>query len=111
MRLDTANIARVQAACDAIAEIMDTAAFRSRFSNVRLLRSVGEIEGARQHLPSALLPFMVEPQPESVDVYAFDSNDEIAPKVVVWNDHAVVWDWSSFELFMKWIRDDPRDCV
>jgi hypothetical protein len=107
MRPSSSSIARVQAACGAIAEVMDSPAFGSRLPNARLLRSAEEIDATRQFLPSAFLPFMTHRRPTSTDVYAFESGDAIGGKIVVWNDHAVVAHWSSFEAFIAWLRGDP----
>lgn len=109
MRLDSSNLARVDAACNSVAATMDSAAFRGRFSDVRLLRAAHEIEGAREQLPAALLPFMVETRSSGTDVYALDLQDEHAGRVVAWCDHAVVADRPSFEAFTGWLRGDPSD--
>ena len=50
---------------------------------------------------------MSEEQPGSTDVYAFDLQDEQGNRVVVWNDHAVVADWKTFEEFVDWVSRDP----
>jgi hypothetical protein len=109
MRFDSSDFARAEAACDAIAGVMDTPAFRSRFSGVRLLRSSQDIQAIREQLPDAFLPFMTEQQPASGDVYAFDLETQSGDRVVVWNDHAVVADWPSFKAFCNWLRGDPGD--
>jgi hypothetical protein len=74
--------------------------------NARLLRAAEEIEATRRDLPSGFLPFMIERQPDSTDVYGFESADEVRGKVVVWNDHAVVADWGSVEEFLNWACGD-----
>jgi hypothetical protein len=107
MRLDSSNVTRVEAACDAIAAVMDTRAFRARFSTVRLLRSSDDIQAVRKDLPHGLLPFMTEQQPASTDVYAFDLVNDDGHRVVVWNDHAVVAEWPSFDVFADWLCGDP----
>jgi hypothetical protein len=107
MQLDSSNIARVEAACNAVAAMMDTPAFRARFSTVRLLRTSQDIQAARKDLPHGLLPFMTEQQPASTDVYAFDLLNDNGERVVVWNDHAVVADWTNFDAFAGWLRGDP----
>lgn len=107
MQLTTSNIARIETACNTIVKVMDDPTLRSRFPNVRLLRSSKEIEATRKSLPSVLLPFMIELQPTSADVYAFEVGDEVSDKVVVWNDHAIVADWSRFEDFVNWLCGNP----
>jgi hypothetical protein len=107
MSLNSSKIARVEAACGAIAEVMESSEVRIRFPKAHLLRSSEEIEATRQSLPSAFLPFMTEQQPNSTDVYAFESGDDVGGRVVVWNDHAVVGDWNSFEAFIAWLRAGP----
>ena len=107
MPLDPSDIARAQAACDVLAASVSSPAFRSRFPSARLLRSAEVIEAARRELPTTLLPFMSEEQPGSTDVYAFDLQDEQGNRVVVWNDHAVVADWKTFEEFVDWVSRDP----
>lgn len=103
MQLTSLNIARANAACDAIADLMDTHAFRRRFSGMRLLRLSQDIRAIREQLPDAFLPFMTD----SSDVYAFDLGTRSGERVVVWNDHAVVADWPSFEAFVSWLRGTP----
>lgn len=71
-----------------------------------MLRSAEEIEAARQNLPIDFLPFMTEHQPDSIDVYAFDMGLKSRDAVVVWNDHAVVYEWKNFEEFIDWLRGD-----
>jgi len=102
MPLDSSQ--RVAQACNALAAIADTASFRSRFPNSRLLRSAADIEAARRNLPATLLPFMLQDQPGSTDVYAFDLDDPNGTRVVVWNDHAVVAEWSSLAEFLAAMR-------
>jgi hypothetical protein len=104
MSLDSSDLARVIAACDALATLIDTPDIRARFSKLRLLRSEEDIEAARRQLPRTLLPFMSEVQPHSTDVYAFDLEDPRGSRVIVWNDHAAVADWSDFDSFLDWLR-------
>lgn len=108
MQLDFSKLARVQSACDAVGPMMDTPNFRTRFPTARLLRSVHEVEteAARARLPSTLLPFMAEDQARWADVYALDLEDRSEQRVVVWADHAVVAEWSTFDAFLVWVRDD-----
>ena len=107
MQLNPSNIARIESACNVISDVMITAIFRGRFSDVRLIRSVEEIEAIHENLPPAFLPFMTERQVDSIDIYAFDVEDEAGCRIVVWNDHAVVADWPSFTEFIDWIRGGP----
>jgi hypothetical protein len=95
---------RVAQACNALAAISDTQTFRSRFPSSRLLRSAADIEAARQNLPATLLPFMLQEQPGSTDVYAFDLDDPSGARIVVWNDHAVVADWPGIAEFLAAMR-------
>src|SRR5688572_20634616 len=104
MRLKPSNIERVEAACRELAAVMGAAAVRASFPKARLLQSSSEIDGASRQLPATLLPFMVDEQGQRSDVYAFDLEDSTADRVVVWNDHAVVADWNSFDAFLNWLR-------
>jgi hypothetical protein len=108
MPLDPSNLARAIAACDTLATLVDTPDIRSRLARVRLLRSEEDIEAARRDLPRTLLPFMSETQRDSTDVYAFDLEDQRGRRVVVWNDHAFVVDWSDFDAFLDWLRRPPQ---
>jgi len=106
MRLSSSKTARVDAACRGIAEVIGSPSVRDRFPSATLLRSSEEIEAASAGLPSGFLPFMTACQPTSKDVYAFESGDGDSEKVVVWNDNAVVADWSTFKEFIEWLRGD-----
>jgi hypothetical protein len=109
MQPNPSNIALIESACDAISALTGTSAFQNRFTDVRLIRSVEEIGATGENLPSAFLPFMTEQQPDSIDIYAFDLGDDSGGKIVVWNDHAVVADWLSFDAFIGWLRGGSVD--
>jgi len=91
---------------EVLSQMVGTPTFRRRFSAPQLLREPAEVERVRENLPSSLLPFMREENPGWWDIYALDMTDPLRERVVVWADNAVVAEWSSFDEFLKWIREE-----
>jgi hypothetical protein len=104
MRLDPSELPRIEAAHATLASLINAPDFEERFGMARLLACPAEVEAAREQLPAALLPFMRAEALPTADIYAFDLDDRQGDRVVVWNDHAAVADWSTFAAFVTWLR-------
>ena len=87
--------------------MIDTAVFRARFPNVRLLRTPAEIAEARKRLPQSLMPFMRdmnEWRQGCFTYYGIDLDDPNQNRVAVWSCDAIVFDWATLDDFIKWIH-------
>jgi hypothetical protein len=104
MSLNDAHATALRSACHAVAEALSISAVRARFPGAELLGDSVDGEAIRAGLPLMLLPFLVERQQSTWDVYALDLSETEAQRIVVWNDHAVVAEWSTLDAFLKWMQ-------
>jgi len=87
-----------------LARLMLVHGFRESFPNACLLLSAQEVADARKTMPSTLLPFMRVLENQGPDFYAFDLNDARGWRIVVWADHAIVEEWTTFADFLGFLR-------
>jgi hypothetical protein len=104
MSLNHAQSAEFRSASHAVAGALSIPAVRARFPGAEVPADSVEAETVCAGLPSELLPFLLEKQQSTWDVYAFDLSAPEAQRILVWNDHAFVAEWPTFDAFIRWMH-------
>jgi hypothetical protein len=90
---------------ESLSVIYESAGFRKIFQNIHFCSAPEAGAAMGDALPEGLLPFMVEPSQGNVDYYCFDNSDGGENgRVVVFSNHAVVYEWESFGAFLSWAK-------
>jgi hypothetical protein len=55
-------------------------------------------------LPDDLVPFCTQAQPNHIDYYCFYRTTDNKPQIVVFADHAIVYDWPDMNAFLRWLE-------
>lgn len=55
-------------------------------------------------LPTELIPFFLQPQPNHTDYYCFYRTADENQTIVVFADHAIVYDWPDANAFLAWLE-------
>jgi hypothetical protein len=85
--------------------IVATSAFASAFPGGRLVAPKHLSVAWTGRLPPTLVPFMCQGNLGIADHYCFHKSAAGSGlPVVVFADHAVVYDWDDYEVFLKWVR-------
>ncbi len=88
----------------ALMSLVRTPGFADSFPTAYLATS-SDIKAAwAETLPDSLVPFMCEKQLAHIDYYCFNAAAGCGPQIVLFADHAVVYDWEDFDTFLDWVR-------
>jgi hypothetical protein len=92
------------AAAPALEALAATPAFATAFPETRLVQPEDLAAAWAGRCPPALVPFMCTGRPGSGDHYCFHRcRSGTGLPVVVFADHAVVYDWPHYDAFLRWV--------
>ena len=82
-----------------------TSEFSSEFPNGRLILPADLPAAWASNLPPTLVPFLWSGDERSGGYYCFQKcQSGSGLPVVVFVDHAVVYEWESYQMFLEWMR-------
>lgn len=86
-------------------QILDSLAFQKSNLGFVALTASGMTSAWENGLPNDLVPFCLQPQSNHVDYYCFHrKTNETDSRIMVFADHAIVYDWPDVYAFLKWLQ-------